>query len=107
MRPTTYRCAEIVPRLPPGEGRGEGRRTGRPRRWQTVLVRAFSCAGPHPTLSRRERGLGAGALALVMLFVSVSFSQTTKPTEALPTTSCVTSTCHADVKNFKVLHGPV
>jgi predicted CXXCH cytochrome family protein len=50
---------------------------------------------------------GFGVIMLILVFGSVGRAQTTKPTEALPMTSCVTSTCHADVKNFKVLHGPV
>jgi predicted CXXCH cytochrome family protein len=30
-----------------------------------------------------------------------------KPTTAIPSAGCVTSECHANVKQFKVLHGPV
>jgi predicted CXXCH cytochrome family protein len=30
-----------------------------------------------------------------------------RPTQEVPQASCVTAQCHTDVKNFKVLHGPV
>ncbi len=32
---------------------------------------------------------------------------TSRPTRAIPLTGCVTDKCHAEVKNYKVLHGPV
>lgn len=46
-------------------------------------------------------------LMILMLGSSAVQAQARKPTEAVPTASCVTSECHKDVKDYKVLHGPV
>ncbi len=47
----------------------------------------------------------------LLLFLSASVlaqaTQPAKPTQAVAMTNCVTSECHTDVKNYKVLHGPV
>jgi predicted CXXCH cytochrome family protein len=47
---------------------------------------------------------------LLVLTIAASLcgiARAAKPTTAIPMSSCVTSECHADVKAFKVLHGPV
>jgi len=51
------------------------------------------------------------AVILVLLITACALAQTavkTKPpTEKVPLKSCVTEQCHVDVKDHKVLHGPV
>jgi predicted CXXCH cytochrome family protein len=47
---------------------------------------------------------------LTLAFASAASAQTTKPakpTAAVANASCVTSECHKDVKDYKVIHGPV
>lgn len=47
------------------------------------------------------------AALLVMASAPWTRAQTTKPTQAVPMTSCATGECHKEVKAFKVVHGPV
>jgi predicted CXXCH cytochrome family protein len=47
--------------------------------------------------------IGVWSLAIA----STAFGQAKKPTVAVPMASCVTAECHQNVKDYKVLHGPV
>ncbi len=50
------------------------------------------------------------AFVAVMLFCGVvrtQSAQPTKPTTAVPANTCTNAGCHTDVKDFKVVHGPV
>ncbi|HVT88698.1 MAG TPA: cytochrome c3 family protein [Tepidisphaeraceae bacterium] len=46
-------------------------------------------------------------LIFTAFFSVSSYGQTTKPSRVMPMPSCVTSQCHAEVKEYKVVHGPV
>ena len=46
-------------------------------------------------------------MLVVPLFCVMTQAAVQKPTQAVPAEGCVTAECHADVKNHKVLHGPV
>ncbi|WP_428939542.1 cytochrome c3 family protein [Fontivita pretiosa] len=65
-------------------------------------------------LLRRAQLWPLPMMLMAALLASRVYAQTTrplnvvaKPTEAVPMASCVTAQCHAEVKDFKVLHGPV
>jgi predicted CXXCH cytochrome family protein len=47
------------------------------------------------------------SLILLILFSTTAFAAAPKPTQMIARDSCVTAECHATVKDFKVLHGPV
>lgn len=47
-------------------------------------------------------------LMLTLLLIGgAGADPTTKPSTSIPPGGCVTEACHASIKNFKVLHGPV
>jgi predicted CXXCH cytochrome family protein len=47
------------------------------------------------------------SIATMLVPISSALAQIRKPTQALPMTSCVTTECHKEVKDYKVVHGPV
>ena len=51
--------------------------------------------------------LAAFVLLILTCVVTYAATPSTRPTTAIPREGCVTAECHANVKNFKVLHGPV
>src|SRR5215204_5886223 len=44
---------------------------------------------------------------LTALIARASFAATTRPTSVIIQESCVTAECHANVKKFTIVHGPV
>ena len=58
-------------------------------------------------LMRRVLGAMAGLALCAGTALAAPASKPAKPTEAVDVANCVTAECHANVKDYKVLHGPV
>src|SRR5436189_5073180 len=77
---------------------------------QDVQARPDDGADGHDSRCGMKRCAIILVAMLTLAFASAASAQTTKPakpTAAVANASCVTSECHKDVKDYKVIHGPV